>query len=104
VEGDHLTPTLFLEQVDHLEHLAKMLKKPKVFKMTNKINLLNTLNRINPINRTKMIKKLTFLGGGTGTLADGPAGQASPIGSTILPRRGIIMLPGLLNLLCPSGI
>jgi len=48
VEGDHLTPTLFLEQVDHLEHLANMLKKPKVFKMTN---------------MTEMIKVLTFLEG-----------------------------------------
>lgn len=41
-----------------------MLKDPKVFKMTNMTKGFNLLNRINSINRTKMIKKLTFLGGG----------------------------------------
>jgi hypothetical protein len=55
-----------------------MLKKPKVFKMTNKINLLNTLNRINPINRTKMIKKLTFLGGGYRDIGGRASGSSKP--------------------------
>ncbi len=69
-----------------------MLKKPKVFKMTN---------------MTEMMKVLTFLEGGRLDAVPWRRGQRvaqALIGSTILPRRGIIMLPGLLNLLCPSGI